>query len=344
MAYRFKTDEPFAKGFRRVAAEQLGAAEKRLRDSTVAPADIPTQVHESRKNLKRTRALLRLLRPALGEVAFKRENARLRDVGRTLSLRRDVDVLDQTLAKLAAERNGALVSAATKLRSSIAAKRDDLDSTHQDLGTEAAATELAQCISVVRRAKLEGEGFDLIKPGLKRSYGDCRRAYKEAYEQPSEVAFHEWRKTVQQHWRHMLLLSKAWPEMLLPRARAARQISDLLGEEHDLALLTTYLATHEDLSLTARERQRIEGYCAARTQELRALCHPLGERLLAESPGDHCRRMACYWETGAKIDAAFKRPAPKPASKNGASKGDAPAEDASADAPEAEQDSPDKAA
>lgn len=334
MAYRFKTDEPFAKGFRRVAAEQLGAADKRLRDVAISPADIATQVHESRKNLKRTRALLRLLRPALGELVFKRENARLRDVGRTLSLRRDVDVLDQTLAKLAGEKNGALSSAATKLRSSIADKRHGLDSAQQELSTEAAATELIQCISVLRRAKLAGEGFDLIKPGLKRSYGDCRRAFKEAYGHPAEVTFHEWRKTIQQHWRHMLLLSKAWPEMLLPRARAARQISDLLGEEHDLSLLTTYLATHEDLPLTARERQRIEGFCAARTDELRALCHPLGERLLAETPGDHCRRMACYWETGAKIDAASKRPAPK----------SAPKDATPAETPEPEHETPGKAA
>jgi CHAD domain-containing protein len=334
MAYRFKTDEPLAKGFRRVVAEQLGAAEKRLRDTVVSPADIATQVHESRKNLKRTRALLRLLRPALGEAVFKRENARLRDVGQMLSRRRDVDVLDQTLAKLTAEKNGALASAATKLRSSMAAKRDGLDRPDEVLGTEAAAAELAQCISVLRRVKLDGEGFDLIRPGLKRCYGDCRRAFKEAYDQPSEETFHEWRKTIQHHWRQMLLLSKAWPEMLLPQARAARQISDLLGEEHDLALLTAYLAAHEDLPLTARERQRIEAYCAARTQELRALCQPLGERLLAESPGDHCRRMACYWETGAKIDAAPKQPEPKPLSKD-----TVPAE-----APEPELDAPGKAA
>ena len=297
MAYRFKTDEPLAKGFRRIASQQIGAAEKRL-DSPVCD---PVQIHEARKNLKRTRALLRLVRPVLGEVVFKRENARLRDVGRMLSARRDIHVIDQTLLKIEASHGSVPTTVIAKLREAIAATREGLDNKAADQGHEQAAAMLRQSLTALRRTKLEGEGFDLIRPGLKRSYAACRSAFKEAYAQPCEESSHEWRKTIQHHWRQMLLLSKAWPEAVLPRARAARQISELLGEDHDIALLLAYFAGHPDLPVSARGRQQIEAYCTARQAEIRAQCQPLGARLLAERAKDHCHRIGTYWEAAGKI-------------------------------------------
>ncbi len=56
-------------------------------------------VHGARKDLKRARSGLRLLRP-LDEAAYRRENARLRDAGRWLSGVRDDKVLLGMLAKL----------------------------------------------------------------------------------------------------------------------------------------------------------------------------------------------------------------------------------------------------
>ncbi len=317
MAYRFKTNEPLAKGFRRVASQQIGAAEKRL----AMPVVDPVQVHEARKNLKRTRALLRLMRPALGEVVFKRENIRLRDAGQQLSARRDIDVIDQTILKLEAGPARIPAAVTAKLRSAVASARDGLDKTNGGLELQVAADVLRQSLSALRRIKFEEDGFDLVSPGLKQSYAACRRAFKEAYHQPCEESSHEWRKTIQQHWRQMLLLSKAWPEVLLPRARAARQISELLGEDHDLAILQAYLKAHPDLSLTARERQRIEAYCSARQAEIRTQCRPLGARLLAESPKDHVHRIGSYWQAAADIgdvaggtepEAATSQPTPAP--------------------------------
>ena len=42
-------------------------------------------IHEARKELKKARATLRLLRDALGKKAYKRENTALRDAARPLS-------------------------------------------------------------------------------------------------------------------------------------------------------------------------------------------------------------------------------------------------------------------
>ena len=298
MAYRFKTKESFAKGFRRIVAEQIGAAEQRLSQSAIDPIS----VHEARKNLKRTRALLRLMRPALSAELFKRENARLRDVGALLSARRDVHVLGQTLVNLGPDPDSALAPAVAKLHAAVASTRSDVDTSSEQQSMETAAEELRQSLSVLRRQKFEDDGFDLIEPGLRRSYGAARKAMRAAYADPSEESFHEWRKGIQQHWRHMLLLSRGWPEVLLPRARASRQISEMLGHDHDIAVLKAYLHSHGDLPLTSRERQKIEAHFEARQATLRAQCQPLGERLLAERSRDLSRRLEAYWRVAGQVE------------------------------------------
>ncbi len=96
MAFRFKLGEPFDEGCRRIAVDQIERAQSQLHDK----GDQAIAVHETRKSLKRLRALLRLVRPAMGEAAFKQENAQLRDIGLSLSGERDRHVLLETVNKL----------------------------------------------------------------------------------------------------------------------------------------------------------------------------------------------------------------------------------------------------
>ncbi|MGH8670054.1 MAG: CHAD domain-containing protein, partial [Burkholderiales bacterium] len=65
-------------------------------------------VHEIRREIKRARAALRLLRDALGKEAYARENAALRDAGRRLSAVRDARVVQETLERVAKRGSGPL--------------------------------------------------------------------------------------------------------------------------------------------------------------------------------------------------------------------------------------------
>lgn len=55
-------------------------------------------VHAARKSIKKARAGLRLLREALGEDRYQRENAALRDAGRCLAPLRDATSLREALS------------------------------------------------------------------------------------------------------------------------------------------------------------------------------------------------------------------------------------------------------
>jgi CHAD domain len=103
-AYRLRPGKRPAKEAVRIAQGRIDDAIERLRDHGREPAEA---VHEARKDLKKLRSLLRLARPVLGGELYRRENARFRNLGRSLSATRDAEVNLQTLAAL---RDGGLVS------------------------------------------------------------------------------------------------------------------------------------------------------------------------------------------------------------------------------------------
>ncbi len=90
------------------------------------PGDGEQTVHETRKALKRLRALLALLRPELGHRRYARENAALRDCARRLAGARDAEVMVGTLDALVRRHPARLArSAAVRaLRAQLQAERE----------------------------------------------------------------------------------------------------------------------------------------------------------------------------------------------------------------------------
>jgi CHAD domain-containing protein len=78
------------RGVRRVVRTQIGAALEALGERGLSSDET---IHDTRKRLKRVRAGLRLLREAMGEGRYRRENALIRDAARPLTELRDAKVL-----------------------------------------------------------------------------------------------------------------------------------------------------------------------------------------------------------------------------------------------------------
>lgn len=297
MPFRFKLAEPFEDACRRIGREQIERAQIQLKGA----GDPISAVHETRKSLKRLRALLHLVRPALGDEAYRAENARLREVGHMLSNARDRHVLLETITKLE--------SMPTTGRKSFAhAVREALDGTNggHSKTVEAAALKHAQGLlgeasRRFARLRLDGKGFDVVGGGLEASYRRGRRAFRHAYVERTDEAFHEWRKDTQRHWRHMMLLLRAWNECLTARAAAARQLSQVLGDDHDLALLIAFLHSDRASGIGDEAASGIERLALNRQQELRALAQPMGQRLFAEGARSLRRRMAVYWDAAVAL-------------------------------------------
>ena len=81
-AYRLKRKESPAKGVRRVAVGRAEHAVEQLCDGESDPAKA---VHTARKDTKKLRSVLRLVRDSLGDSRYRRENDRFRDAARNLA-------------------------------------------------------------------------------------------------------------------------------------------------------------------------------------------------------------------------------------------------------------------
>ncbi len=293
MAFRFKLGESFEEGFRRIALEQIDRASGQLNQ----PGDQAIAVHETRKSLKRLRSLLRLMRPAIGKDAFRNENGQLRDIGLSLSGARDRHVLLETVTKLDATGRLGRRGATDKLRQAILAANGE----GEPLSLRTADERLAEARQRLETLPVVGAGFDVVGEGLQASYRDARRAFRRAYEEPSDEAFHEWRKGAQRHWRQMTLLSRAWPECLDARAHEARELSQLLGDDHDLAILIAFVHSDAAHGLRGEPAALVETATRNRQQELRVAARPRGDRLFAESAKHLRRNVGEAWEAAVRL-------------------------------------------
>ncbi len=295
MAYRFKLDELSAKGFRRIAREQIQRALTELGRTEMTAAN----VHETRKVVKRLKSLLRLIRPALPEKMFRTRYQRISKIGAALAHSRDTHVMIETIGKLETRFGPESIRVLQPLRPFLSRSRD---ATHER--TDPLAIRRALATAIFESQKFEKiafnkKGFEALSAGVEETYRAGRRNLARAYKRPSDEAFHELRKTVQWHWRQMALISRAWPEYFEVRIAAARQLAELLGDDHDLAVLEAgvrKLRTH-----LPENAGPIENLIILRKDELRKEALPYTERLFAERPKEFVRRIAAYWTSARKM-------------------------------------------
>jgi CHAD domain-containing protein len=253
-------------------------------------------VHEARKALKKERSLLRLARGSMSSSVRRRENAVAREAGRKLARVRDAEVVVQALDGLAERHAGQLPE------KTFATIRDYLNErgrgplqllTDSGLAGEL-AEELRAAHSRTAQWQLRHPGWKAIKPGLHRSYRRGRRAFKRARNNPTVERLHEWRKRVKDHWYHLRLLEPTAPCTMKGQATDAHLLSDLLGDDHDLAVLRELLL-HPTRAL-AVDLDSVIDLLDHRRRQLQAQAMLLGERVYAEKPKQFRRRIHAYWK------------------------------------------------
>jgi CYTH domain-containing protein/CHAD domain-containing protein len=298
-AYRLLADEDAATGVRRVIVGRLEKAADRLREPSDGDA-LAEAIHGARKDLKKARAALRLVREDLGEATFKRENRELRDAARLLSASRDAEVKLETLERLVEGDVGDAPPGPTALwRAALVADRDRIVDADADQ-TEAAVAAIEAVAARAPDWKLHHDGWKLLAPGLDTTYGEGRDAFAALTDAPSVEAVHDLRKRGKDLWYQVRLLRDTWPAVLDPTAEEVHEFTDLLGDHHDLAVLAADLAGRAEVDAAPRTilRELIEAAQAILLADARRL----GERVYAEKPTAFERRLHAYWR-------AWRRPA-----------------------------------
>jgi CHAD domain-containing protein len=272
-------------------------AEKAIASLNNADEDLEEAVHDARKRFKKLRALARLIRPGLGD-RYAELNSVFRDLGRELSDIRDAQVLVETYDKLVASVAGQDIHARwiEGVGEWVKANRETV------LAKKSAAKRVANVRREVERLltemsawELDGGPARILQKGLKKTYKRGRKALSAASVDPDVGRLHEWRKRAKYHWYHCRLLREAWPPILVARANELDRLGDLLGDEHDLAVLNETLHIHGSSDLDPAHVKMVENLARRRQQSLRVEAFQLGPRVFQETPCEHAGRIVGYW-------------------------------------------------
>jgi CHAD domain-containing protein len=286
-SYRLQPDQPLRDEVVRVALGRIDNALAELRGETESTPE--EAVHEARKDMKKLRSLLRLVRAGIGSKLYREGNQAFREAGLELSGTRDLDVLIPTLESLELDP-----AVSGPLRQALEAQR-------LRTGGRGPATSAATDRLVVARERVTGwslgDGFDALAPGLERAQLRGRRAMRTARREPTADAFHDWRKRSKDLWYHQLLLRALWPPVVKAFGDEAHELSARLGDDHDLAMLLAW--AHEHAEAPAELIRAAEERRAA----LQADAFSLGARLYADRPAAFARRHQRWWEA-ASAEAA----------------------------------------
>jgi CHAD domain-containing protein len=231
------------------AAEPLEPALRRLAlmgiDDALAEVDgaqdDEAAVHALRKECKRMRALLHLFASALSGRG-RRERRRFRDLGRSLSARRDARVvLDVHEALLA--RYGALLdpTVGAEVRQRMIAAMQSTRVNANGSGAEPMDRDRIRSVLLEARAaaqdlSLTTKRRSVLLDAVEGTYRQGRAAGERCLETPDPNHLHAWRKRVKALSYQLELLAALWPGAELPSLKPVKQLSDLLGQAQDLAI------------------------------------------------------------------------------------------------------------
>jgi CHAD domain-containing protein len=285
----FRADAPLPETIRAIAETTLAGAGACLHNTQLTDAVL---VHDLRRELKRWRALLRLLAPLLGDEAdlLRRE---ARDIARTLGGARDVQAALDAVDLLAKDPGGLSETALDTIRKRIGRLKSSAEA--EVLGAEARATLdqwVAQTAARIAHWDLSAATFAQLAAGLADTYRRARRRIPSDWHQATPEELHELRKRVVEYRYQMEFARPLWPKLVRLWVDEAQKLRARLGQHHDLALLAALTRPRQPI---ARWRSRLWPAIERQQEVLAIRAARIAGRLFADRPNAFRRRLVTLW-------------------------------------------------
>jgi CHAD domain-containing protein len=264
--------------------------------TTSAGSQFRSAVHESRKSVKKVRAVAALLKQA-GAKLPRRDRKRLKSAARALSRVRDstaiIDTFDRVrrrYPKQLPEHTYAI------LRRGLVAARDRSEARAQRDGVVA---EAAERLEKTRKSATEWTSPSIKWPGLiaivAASYRRSRDAMKRARVTGQSATLHRWRKELKTLW-YQLRLARPLMTGVAPLVAELNRLETELGDDHNLVVLGATLRGCRGLRSMRAEMRQIERLAARMRQPLRRRAFALGRRLHVRKPEAFARWLRASYE------------------------------------------------
>lgn len=282
MDYQLGKSESVSDAFHRIGAEVV----RGMRMGVMA-ADT-TGIHEARKGCKWLRASLRLLRSALDPQATKTELRRIREIAHMLGGVRDATIRLVSFRSLGVEGFDELVQL---LEEEAASEHQHQLNVQGQRKAHAAINTLEESWAKLR---VESGGWRHIGRGIERSYRGARRGFHRAEEDPADEKIHEWRKRAKDLLYHVRLLRRIKPGKMGRLEKHLDDLSDWLGYDHDLIVLTAFLK--KDTHIKAAEREQLLAEVKRHRKEHLTAARHIAETLFRKKPREFVGELEGWWD------------------------------------------------
>lgn len=291
MAFHFKRKESVASGVRRMCHELHDEAAKCLNHDRKGRT-----AHCIRKDIKKSRAVLRLVRQAMPKKAFRREIDLLGRSAQELSAVRDAHAALKTLEGLQSHFGSELPAA--PFSHTMAALEYELKTAAEDFAKRKSRRKIKrhydQFARLVDDSRFRCKEWKAISRDLQDRFRRACQSHELACERPLPANLHEWRKRTKDVWYFLRLLRKANPVQLDPLANEFKRLGECLGTDHDLWALNRMAQI--DGRANSGELKLLRQLIRRRRLELREDAFELGKKLFVEKPDVFQERMAAFWK------------------------------------------------
>jgi CHAD domain-containing protein len=265
----------------RVARRQLKRASKKVLGG---PEEKRSEaVHEARMHIKKVRALVRLLRPALGVAFYKREDRALCKAAERMSAVRDAEVRLQTLKKLMARSPGHRAALGRIHAHVLAHCQPALEKSEHGKWCKHVAADIQCATRRVHDWPLERLKPRSLRAGLKSAYRHARCSLANARNEATDANLHELRKHIKDLWYDLQLLRGDSPRVIETLTGRMRDLGERLGDDHDLAMLLA--AGGEEPAPNRSDWKLLEQLIAARRRRGQRAALHLAAEVLNRKPG-----------------------------------------------------------
>ena len=290
MSYQLRRDEKVGRGLQRIARQQIEAALAIVKGEK-EPSDTP--VHETRKHLKKARAILRLVCNEIGRGVFKAQDHCLRDVGRLISEIRDAEVRLQTARELRQKIGGRKRPGYEAVEETLTLELENVIAAFAEWQMQAVPM-LEGVWKGIQEWPVDDFDFKHLRRRIQASYKCGRKALAKARKDKTTEAFHLFRKEAKQLDYQLRILAPSNSVVVKKLEAELRTIGELLGRAHDLSFLSLRLGEGFEDAAEPAGREELLAFIEGSEKELQDDAADLAEHFYAKRPRDFGDQIAAW--------------------------------------------------
>ncbi|MCF8229458.1 MAG: CHAD domain-containing protein [Bacteroidales bacterium] len=254
-------------------------------------------VHELRKNIKKIRGILRLIRHDIGHARYHELNAAYREIAQQLAVLRDDTSQIELLEGMQKNVNDKAIkrTIGKAIRQIEQKRKTEFENFYRQNKHNAVCNDILLRWTEIRELELSGNPDLFILKSLKRIHKRARSAMESSGFLKIDEIYHYWRKQVKYLMYQLNVLNLAWPTYFNVYIKELNKLSDMLGDLHDLNLLNEHINNDTLIVLKPQQKQMILNFIYRRRSILKRRIEKAGNILFSENSKAFSLRIHEIW-------------------------------------------------